>query len=170
MVARDRRGPAAALTTSMCSSARGTDSERRPGAVIWRCGAMMAADCGGLIPGRSLCGRRPAHDTHAGALLLAALAYTYARKHADDPIFTFGTGKFGDLAGYTSAIVLAMISTLIAWESASRMFVPVRFISLEAIPIACLGLGVNVASAWLLTAGMHGHVHGHAQRRRGGEA
>jgi cation diffusion facilitator family transporter len=50
-------------------------------------------------------------STHAGALLLAALAYTYARKHANDPRFTFGTGKVGDLAGFTSAIILAMIGS-----------------------------------------------------------
>ena len=54
--------------------------------------------------------------THAGALLLAALAYTYARKYADDPRFTFGTGKLGDLAGFTSAIMLAMIALLIGYE------------------------------------------------------
>ena len=55
-------------------------------------------------------------STHAGALLLAALAYRYARKHANDPRFTFGTGKLGDLAGFTSAIVLAMIALLIGYE------------------------------------------------------
>src|SRR5699024_12718142 len=55
-------------------------------------------------------------STHAGALLLAALAYTYARKYADDPRFTFGTGKLGDLAGFTSAIILAMIAILIGYE------------------------------------------------------
>ena len=64
-----------------------------------------------------------AHEgTHAGALLLAALAYTYARKHADDPRFSFGTGKLGDLAGFTSAIILAMIALLIGYESITRIF------------------------------------------------
>jgi cation diffusion facilitator family transporter len=106
-------------------------------------------------------------STHAGALLLAALAYTYARKHADNPAFTFGTGKFGDLAGFTSAIVLAMIALLIGYESVGRFFDPVPIHFAEAIPIACLGLAVNVASAWLLSGGGHhdhghGHGHGHA--------
>ena len=64
-------------------------------------------------------------STHAGALLLAALAYTYARKYANDRRFTFGTGKFGDLAGYTSAIVLAMIALLIGYEAISRLLDPV---------------------------------------------
>ena len=102
-------------------------------------------------------------STHAGALLLAALAYTYARKYADDPRFSFGSGKFGDLAGFTSAIILAMIAMLIGYESVSRIFAPVPIHFRGAIPIACLGLAVNIASAWLLSAGdhHHGHSHGH---------
>jgi Co/Zn/Cd efflux system component len=79
-------------------------------------------------------------STHAGALLLAALAYTYARNHAEDPNFSFGTGKLGDLAGFTSAIMLAMIAILIGYEALSRFFDPVPIRFSEAIPIACLGL------------------------------
>jgi cation diffusion facilitator family transporter len=94
--------------------------------------------------------------------LLAALAYTYARKHADDPRFTFGTGKFGDLAGFTSAIILAMIALLIGYESISRLWHPVPIHFAEAIPIACLGLAVNVASAWLLSGGDHHHGRSHS--------
>jgi cation diffusion facilitator family transporter len=105
-------------------------------------------------------------STHAGALLLAALAYTYARKYAGDARFTFGTGKLGDLAGFTSAIILAMIALLIGYESIGRLFAPVPIHFGEAIPIACLGLAVNLASAWLLGGGHHhdhghGHHHGH---------
>jgi cation diffusion facilitator family transporter len=99
-------------------------------------------------------------STHAGALLLAALAYTYARKYANDRRFSFGTGKFGDLAGYSSAIVLAMIALLIAYEAVSRLLNPVPISFNEAIPIAALGLAVNVASAWLLSGGYH-HDHDH---------
>jgi len=102
-------------------------------------------------------------STHAGALLLAALAYTYARRYADDPRFTFGTGKLGDLAGFTSAIILAMIALLIGYEAVSRLFEPVPIHFTEAIPIAVLGLAVNVASAWLLSGSHdHGHGHGHS--------
>jgi cation diffusion facilitator family transporter len=102
-------------------------------------------------------------STHAGALLLAALAYTYARKYATDRRFTFGTGKFGDLAGYSSAIVLAMIALLIGYEAVSRLLNPIPISFNEAIPIAVLGLAVNVVSAWLLSGGHHhGHSHGHA--------
>ena len=60
-------------------------------------------------------------STHTGALLLAALAYTYARKHADDSRFTFGTGKLGDLAGFTSDIILAMIALLIGESGAASL-------------------------------------------------
>jgi cation diffusion facilitator family transporter len=100
-------------------------------------------------------------STHAGALLLAALAYFYARKYSNDPRFTFGTGKLGDLAGFTSAIILAMIALLIAYEAAHRLVAPVSIHFAEAIPIAALGLAVNVASAWLLGGGEHGHQHHH---------
>ncbi len=106
-------------------------------------------------------------STHAGALLLAALAYGFARKHADDPRFAFGTGKLGDLAGFTSAIILAMIAVLIGYEAVSRFFAPVPIHFSQAIPIACLGLAVNVASAWILSGGDHGHSHGHSYSHGG---
>ena len=61
------------------------------------------------------------------------------RRHADDPGFTFGTGKLGDLAGFASAIILTMIALLIGYESVSRIFAPVPIHFAEAIPIACVG-------------------------------
>jgi cation diffusion facilitator family transporter len=99
-------------------------------------------------------------STHAGALLIAALAYTFARRHARNSRFTFGTGKFGDLAGYTSAIALAMIALLIGYESVERLLHPVHIAFNQAIPVACLGLGVNLLSAWLLRDDHH-HEHAH---------
>jgi cation diffusion facilitator family transporter len=102
-------------------------------------------------------------STHAGALLLAALAYSYAHKHAEDPRFTFGTGKLGDLAGFTSAVILAIIALLIGYESICRIIEPVPIHFAEAIPIAGLGLAVNVASAWLLMGSSHSHGHAHGQ-------
>lgn len=114
-------------------------------------------------------------STHAGALLLAALAYSYASKHAGDNRFTFGTGKLGDLAGFTSAIILAMIAILIGYEAVTRFVSPVPIHFAEAIPIAFLGLAVNVASAWLLSgAGHHhhpghGHHHGHGPGHAAGD-
>ena len=95
-------------------------------------------------------------------MLIAALAYTYARKHATDNRFVFGTGKLGDLAGFTSAIVLAMIALLIAYEAISRFLSPVPIHFNQAIPIAVLGLLVNLASVWLLSGNHHGHSHGHS--------
>src|SRR5271168_5171552 len=139
-------------------------SERKTWAVIWLCGIMMIAEIiGGLLFGSIALVADGMHmSTHAGALLLAALAYSYSRKHANDPRFTFGTGKLGDLAGFTSAIILAMIAILIGYESVSRFFSPVPIHFAEAIPIACLGLAVNIASAWLLSGGGdHHHDHGH---------
>jgi cation diffusion facilitator family transporter len=137
--------------------------------VIWLCGAMMIAEIvGGLLFGSIALVADGLHmSTHAGALLLAALAYTYARKHADDRNFTFGTGKFGDLAGFSSAIILAMIALLIGYESVSRIFAPVAIHFTEAIPIACLGLAVNITSAWLLSSGGHHHGHGHGHAHEG---
>jgi cation diffusion facilitator family transporter len=139
-------------------------SERKTWAVIWLCGAMMVAEIAGgwLFGSIALIADGLHMSTHAGALLLAALAYTYARRYAHDPRFTFGTGKLGDLAGFTSAIILAMIALLIGYEAVSRLFEPVPIHFAEAIPVAVLGLGVNIASAWLLGGGdHHGHSHGH---------
>jgi cation diffusion facilitator family transporter len=137
-------------------------SEKRTWAVIWLCGAMMALEIvGGLAFGSIALVADGMHmSTHAGALLLAALAYRYSRKHAADERFTFGTGKLGDLAGFTSAIILAMIAILIGYESVTRLFSPVPIRFGEAMPIACLGLAVNIGSVWLL-GGTHDHGHGH---------
>ena len=147
-------------------------AERRTWAVIVLCTVMMIAEIvGGVLFGSLALIADGLHmSTHAGALLLAALAYTYARKYADDRRFTFGTGKFGDLAGYSSAIVLAMISLLIGYEAVSRLLDPVAISFNEAIPIAVLGLAVNVASAWLLSGGHHhGHAHSHGHDHDHGE-
>ena len=150
-------------------------AERRTWAVIILCTVMMIAEIvGGILFGSLALIADGLHmSTHAGALLLAALAYTYARKYAGDRSFTFGTGKFGDLAGYSSAIVLAMIALLIGYEAVSRLLAPVPISFNEAIPIAVLGLAVNVASAWLLSGGHHhghNHDHGHAHGHDHGEA
>ena len=143
-------------------------NERRTWAVIVLCAAMMAGEIvGGLLFGSIALVADGLHmSTHAGALLLAALAYTYSRRHADDPRFTFGTGKLGDLAGFTSAIALAMIALLIGYEAVDRLLSPVPIQFGQAIPIAILGLVVNVVSAWLLSGGGHDH-HGHDHHGHG---
>src|ERR1700680_3224770 len=141
-------------------------NERRTWMVIVLCGIMMVAEIvGGIFfVSIALVADGLHMSTHASALLLAALAYNYARRHAEDPRFSFGTGKLGDLAGFSSAIVLAMIAILIGYEAISRLFAPVPISFNEAIPIAVLGLIVNIASVLLLSGGGHdhGHAHGHS--------
>src|SRR6516164_3036017 len=145
-------------------------NERRTRIVIALCCTMMVAEIVGGILFRSmaLVADGLHMSTHAAALIIAATAYAFARRRANDSRFTFGTGKFGDLAGFTSAIVLAMIALLIAWESLERFFNPVPIAFREAIPIAALGLGVNLISAWLLRNDHdhdhhdHSHKHNHA--------
>jgi cation diffusion facilitator family transporter len=138
-------------------------NERRTWAVIALCAVMMVAEIvGGLLFGSIALVADGLHmSTHASALLLAALAYRYARRHADDPRFSFGTGKLGDLAGFSSAIVLVMIAILIGYEAVARLIAPVPISFNEAIPIAVLGLIVNIASALLLSGGGHDHSHSH---------
>jgi len=141
-------------------------NERRTRIVIALCCTMMIAEIVGGILFRSmaLVADGLHMSTHAAALLIAATAYAFARRRANDRRFTFGTGKFGDLAGFTSAIVLAMIALLIAWESVARLIHPVPIAFNEAIPIAALGLGVNLLSAWLLR---DEHDHDHHDHRHG---
>src|SRR5262249_10589262 len=91
---------------------------------------------------------------------IAAFAYRFARKHATDPRFSFGTGKLGELAGFASAMILALIALYIGVESVVRILNPVTIHFNEAIPIAVLGLGVNLVSAWLL-ADNHHHDNDH---------
>ena len=146
-------------------------NERRTWMVIALCSAMMVAEIvGGILFGSIALVADGLHmSTHASALLLAALAYSYARRHAEDARFSFGTGKLGDLAGFTSAIVLAMIALLIGYEAVLRFIWPVPISFDEAIPIACLGLAVNVASVLLLGGGGHQHAHDHHAHAHGGE-
>lgn len=138
-------------------------NERKTWAVIVLCGAMMVVEIvgGSLFGSLALVADGLHMSTHAGAMLIAALAYTYARRHAHDARFVFGTGKLGDLAGFSSAIVLAMIAALIGYEAVLRFLAPIPIHFTEAIPIAVVGLLVNVVSAWLLSGGdHHGHSHG----------
>jgi cation diffusion facilitator family transporter len=101
--------------------------------------------------------------THVGALGLAAGAYWLARRHASDSRFTFGSGKFGDLAAFASAIVLGIAGFGVALESVERLLSPVAVDYRDAAFIAALGLAVNLICAYVLGGGhSHGHDHGHA--------
>lgn len=117
--------------------------------------------------------------THAGALSVAAAAYAYAKRHAGNRRFSFGTGKVGDLAGFASALMLGMIALGIGITSFLRLLQPVQVAFGEATLVAVLGLGVNIASAFLLSGahhhgheqGEHSHAHGDgshdAEKKRG---
>jgi len=136
---------------------------RRTWFVVLLTAAMMVAEIvGGTLFGSMALVADGWHmSTHAAALGIAALAYRFARDHAHDPRFSFGTGKLGELAAFSSAIILAMIALFIGYESVTRLFDPVTIQFTEALPIAGLGLLVNLASAWLLHDGGHDHHHGH---------
>lgn len=106
--------------------------------------------------------------THAGALSVAAMAYAYAKQHASNRRFSFGTGKVGDLAGFASALVLGLIALGIGIESILRLFEPIKVAFGEATLIAVIGLGVNILSAFLLSGSHHHHGHDdHAHDHRG---
>lgn len=99
-------------------------------------------------------------STHAGALAIAAWAYAFARRHARDRRFSFGTGKVGDLAGFASALILGIVALGIAVESVVRLMEPRPVAFTEATLVAVIGLLVNIASALLLSGG-HKHSHQH---------
>jgi len=154
-------------------------NERRVWLVIALTAGMMLAEiAAGTVYGSMALVADGWHmSTHAGAMLIAALAYRFARRHADDPRFTFGTGKLGDLAGFASAVVLALVALLIGWESLARLARPIRIDFDQAIAVAVVGLAVNLACAWLLKDdhahhghGHHHHDHDHVHHHAHGEA
>jgi cation diffusion facilitator family transporter len=138
--------------------------ERRTWTVVALTAAMMVAEIvGGTLFGSMAVVADGWHmSTHAGALAIAAFAYRFARKHARDPRFSFGTGKIGELAAFSSALLLALIALLIGHEAASRLYTPVAIDFAEATWLAVAGLTVNLVSAWLLADDHHhdGHPHG----------
>ena len=158
-------------------------NERKAWAVIGLTATMMVVElvAGSLYGSMALLADGWHMATHVGALGITALAYYYARRHASDPAFSFGTGKFGDLAGFSSAMILAVISLIIAYQSVTRLFAPVAISFDEAILVASVGLCVNLLSAYLLherleggdspdrhgheatAAHQHGHSHGHRE-------
>jgi cation diffusion facilitator family transporter len=138
--------------------------ERRTWFVVALTAAMMVAEiAGGTIFGSMAVVADGWHmSTHAGALAIAALAYRFARHHARDARFAFGTGKVGELAAFCSAVILAMIAAAIGYEAVTRLFAPVAIDFAQATWLAVIGLGVNLVSAWLLFDRDHHHAHDHA--------
>ncbi|QYO75563.1 CDF family Co(II)/Ni(II) efflux transporter DmeF [Devosia salina] len=140
-------------------------NERRTWLVIGLTATMMVAEivAGTAYGSMALVADGWHMSTHAGAMLIAALSYMFARKNAHNRRFSFGTGKLGDLAGFASAIVLALIALLIGYESFLRFQNPVAINFQQAIVVAVIGLVVNLVCAWLLRDdhSHHGHSHGH---------
>jgi cation diffusion facilitator family transporter len=142
-------------------------NERRTWFVVALTAVMMIGEiaAGSLFGSMALLADGWHMATHAAALGIAGAAYLFARRQARNSRFAFGTGKFGDLAAFSSAIILGMIAVQIAYESVLRLIHPVPISYAEAIAVAALGLCVNLASAWLLRDSHdhhHGHDHAHA--------
>ena len=150
-------------------------SERKTWWVIALCTASMFLEigCGIRFGSLALIADGLHMSTHAFAFLVTALSYSYARKHSDDPRFVFGTGKVGDLAAFSSAIILFLIALFIMYEGLYRYLHPQTINYSEAIPVAFVGLTVNILSGVILGGGFtccntvedvgsgHGHTHGH---------
>ncbi len=142
-----------------------TRNERRTLLVVGITIAMMIAEIvgGTLFGSMALLADGWHMSTHAAAIGIAAFTYRYARSHAHDPRFSFGTGKLGELAAFTSAVVLGIVALGITYESVMRIASPQPIAYGEAIGIAVLGLLVNLLCAWLLRGDhAHGHSHGRA--------
>ncbi|UOK70383.1 CDF family Co(II)/Ni(II) efflux transporter DmeF [Ancylobacter polymorphus] len=144
-------------------SARHDESSRRTRLVVLLTAVMMVGEiAAGFYTGSMALLADGFHmATHAGALGIAALAYGYARRHAADARYSFGTGKVGDLAGFASAAILAIVAAAMAVESLLRLYQPVEVAFGEAALVAVLGLIVNLVSAFLLGGG-HAHAHEHS--------
>lgn len=139
------------------------DNARRTLWVVALTAVMMAGEIlAGLLYGSMALLADGFHmATHAGALGVAASAYAYAKRHAANRRFTFGTGKVGDLAGFASALVLGIVALGIAGESVGRLITPTTVAFGPATLVAVIGLAVNLLSALLLAGGGHSHHHGH---------
>jgi cation diffusion facilitator family transporter len=147
-------------------------SRRRTIVVVALTAAMMVVEvaAGSIFGSMALLADGWHMGTHVAALSITVFAYGYARRHARDRSFSFGTGKVGVLGGFASAVALAVVALLMAAESASRLFSRpvIRFD--ESIAVAAVGLVVNLLSAFVLSAGGRhrhgdhehaGHEHGH---------
>src|ERR1700704_3158054 len=146
-------------------------NERRTWFVVALTAVMMVGEiaAGSLFGSMALLADGWHMGTHPWAPGVGAAAYLFARQHARNSRFAFGTGKFGDLAAFSSAIILSLIAVQIFYESVIRLVHPVAIAYGEAIAVAALGLGVNLVSAWLLRDSHdhdhhgHGHSHGSSQ-------
>jgi cation diffusion facilitator family transporter len=141
------------------AAGQGTSGERR---TRWVVGITLAMMAGEIVAGLAFGSMALLADgwhmgTHAAALGLAVFAYRYARRHAADPRYSFGTGKVGALGGFASAVGLAVVALVVFGESVARLASPVAIRFDEAIAVALLGLAINVGCALLLRDDHHHH-------------
>ncbi len=136
--------------------------ERRTLFVIIMTGLMMVGEiAAGIIFGSMALTADGIHmGSHMVGLGVTFFAYIYARKHAYDPRFSFGTGKVNALAGYSSAMILIFIALFMAYESIIRIINPVDIFYNQAIAVAVIGLIVNGVSMVILGEKDHTHAHG----------
>lgn len=99
--------------------------------------------------------------THSAAFAITIFAYAYAKKHANDEGFSFGTGKVNSLGGFASAIALAIVALMMAIESVQRLIEPQQIHFNEAIMVAVIGFCVNIISVVLLHDDHHHSHHEH---------
>ncbi|WP_444995388.1 CDF family Co(II)/Ni(II) efflux transporter DmeF [Aliikangiella sp. IMCC44359] len=99
--------------------------------------------------------------THSAAFAITIFAYSYAKKHANNKDFSFGTGKVNYLGGFASAVALVIVALMMAIESIQRLMEPQSIYFSEAIAVAIIGLSVNVISVFLLHDDHHHHHHHH---------
>lgn len=143
-------------------------AERNTRWVVWLTATMMVAEIAGgwVFNSMALLADGWHMSSHAFALGLSVVAYWAARRFAQDPRFAFGTWKIEILGGYTSAVFLVAVAGLMAFQSVERLLAPMPIHYDQAIPIAVLGLVVNLVCAWLLRDG-HGHAHHHHHHHDG---
>ena len=137
-------------------------NERRTWIVTAICAAMLVALVIGGVTSRStaLIANGLHMAAHVAALLVASAAYALARRHAGNAAFSFGTGKLGYLAGFANAVVLAVTALLIAGEAIGRLISPQAVNYEESVPLAAIGLAVNLGCIWLLKpTGAQAHRH-----------
>jgi cation diffusion facilitator family transporter len=136
-------------------------AERRTRQVLWLTATMMVVEivAGTVFNSMALLADGWHMSSHALALGISAGAYTLSRRLASDRRFAFGTWKIEVLGGYTSAVFLMGVAAYMGFESVSRLLRPAPISFDEAIPIAAVGLIVNVVSAWLLSTGGHRNEH-----------
>ncbi len=143
-------------------STRNEKGERRTRYVLLLTAVTMVAEiiAGTMYGSMALLADGWHMGTHVAAFFITIYAYRYARKHENNPAFSFGTGKVTVLGGFSSAVALAVVALVMLVESLERIVNPETIQFNQAIAVAGIGLLVNIVSAMILSDD-HDHDHGH---------